>query len=202
MDVFIGTIMPFGFNFPPVNWATCNGQLLPISQYNALFALISTYYGGNGVQNFAVPNLCGRVPIGFGAGTGLPSYTLGESAGTPSVTLTTAQMPAHNHTVLANPGNPQAAGNLQVSVQVAGTASSPVNAPTTANNVLGASGNGQQQAAIWSSAMAAPVNMAGVSVNTNAMVGTAGNNLPVDIMNPFLALNFCIAVNGIFPSHQ
>ncbi len=200
MDVFIGTILPFGFDFAPVDWLACNGQTLPLSQYQALFALIGTNYGGTGVQNFNLPDLRGRMPIGFGNGPNLPSYILGDMDGAATLALNSSQMPTHTHTVLANPGNPQAAGNLQVAVQVAGTAASPANSPTAANNVLGASGTGQQQAAIWSNAMTAPVNMAGVSINTNAMVGTAGNNLPVEIMNPFLALNFCIAVNGLFPS--
>lgn len=202
MDVFMGTILPFGFNYPPVDWAACNGQLLPISQYNALFALLGTYFGGNGTQNFGLPDLRGRMPIGFGAGPGLPTYVMGENGGNVNVSLTTSQMPTHSHTVLANPGNPQAPGNLQMTVQVAGTATSPANAPTAANNVLGASGPGAGSATIWSNAMSSPVTMAGTSINTNAMVGTAGNNLPVDITNPFLALNFCIAVNGIFPSRQ
>lgn len=202
MDVFIGTILPFGFDFPPVDWQTCAGQILPISQYQAVFALLGTYYGGNGTQNFQLPDLRGRTPIGFGTGPNQPTYNIGEFGGAGNITLTSGQMPMHNHTVLANPGNPQAAGNLQVAVQVAGTATSPVTAPTATNNVLGASGTGPASAAIWSTATTDPVNMAGVSINTNAVVGTAGNNLPVEVMNPFLALNFCIAINGIFPSRQ
>ncbi len=202
MDVFIGTIQAFGFNFPPVDWASCNGQLVPLSQYQALFALVGTYYGGNGTQNFGLPDLRGRMPIGFGNGPGLPQYDIGETSGTASLMLTTAQMPTHSHTVLANPANPQASGNLQVSVQVAGEAATPVNAPTATHNVLGAGGSGPAAAAIWSTALNSPVNMAGVSVNNNAMVGMAGNSLPLEIMNPFLAINFCIAVNGLFPSRQ
>lgn len=202
MDVFIGTILPFGFDFPPVDWATCNGQTLSVSQYQALFALIGINYGGNGVQSFNLPDLRGRMPIGFGSGPNLPVYDIGDMSGAANVMLTSSQMPTHNHTVLANPANPQAAGNLQVAVQVAGTASAPLIAPTATNNVLGASGTGQASAAIWSNAMTGPVNIAGVSINTNAVVGTAGSNLPVEVMNPFLAINFCIAVNGLFPSRQ
>lgn len=202
MDVFMGTIMPFGFDYPPVDWVACNGQVLPVSQNNALFALIGTFYGGDGRATFGVPDLRGRMPIGFGTGPGLPNYVLGEKDGSPSVILTSSQMPTHSHTVLANPGNPHASGNLQVTVQAAGTASNPATIPTTTNNVLGASGTGQQAAAIWSDALTQPVDMAGVAINTNATVGTAGNNLPVETMNPYLALNFCMAVNGIFPSRQ
>jgi microcystin-dependent protein len=199
MESFVGTIQAFGFDYAPQDWSTCAGQILSISQNNVLFALLGTYYGGNGQTTFGLPDLRGRTPIGYGTGPGLPSYNIGESDGSPTTALTNAQLPMHSHTVLANPANPQAPGNLQMSVQVASTASSPVNTPSTSNNFLGASGGGPGQASIWSNALQAPVTMGGTSINTNAMVGPAGNSQPLDIMNPFLAINFCIAVNGLFP---
>ncbi len=202
MEVFMGTILPFGFDFPPVDWMSCNGQLISISQNSALFALLGTFYGGDGQITFGLPDLRGRMPIGFGNAPGLGNYAIGDKAGNTNITLTSSQMPAHTHTVLANPANPQAAGNLQVGVQVAGTASNPVTAPTATNNILGASGTGPQAAGIWSDALTNPQTLGGTSINTNAVVGAAGNNLPVPITNPYLALNFCLAVNGIFPSRQ
>jgi microcystin-dependent protein len=109
----------------------------------------------------------------------------------------------HSHTVLANPANPQAPGNLQISVQVASVPSSAAITPTASNNFLGASVSGSAgAAAIWSDALQSPVAMGGTSINTNAMVGPAGNSQPLGLMNPFLAINFCIAVNGLFPSRQ
>src|SRR6266545_636382 len=96
-DPFIGEIRMFGGNFAPLGWAFCNGQLLAISQYDALFALIGTTYGGDGQTTFALPNLQGRIPIHMGTGGGLSPRTIGESSGTETVTLTVDQLPMHDH---------------------------------------------------------------------------------------------------------
>jgi len=101
-EPFIGQIQAFGFNFAPMGWALCNGQLLSIQQYTALFSLIGATYGGNGTTNFAVPDLQGRVAISQGAGTGLTVRTMGNKSGDENVGLTTNQMPQHNHTVAAS----------------------------------------------------------------------------------------------------
>src|SRR3954467_4943021 len=100
-DPFIGEIRPFGFNFAPRGWATCDGQLLAIAQNTALFSILGPTYGGNGSTTFALPNLAGRVPVGPGQGRGLSVYDLGESIGTGNVTLTQGEMPIHNHLVTA-----------------------------------------------------------------------------------------------------
>ena len=94
-EPFIGEIRAFGFNFPPRGWATCAGQLLPISQNTALFSILGTYFGGNGTTNFALPNLQGNVPLHVGSGPGLSPRTIGETGGAPQVTLNVNQMPAH-----------------------------------------------------------------------------------------------------------
>src|SRR6186713_2435722 len=94
---FVGEIRMFGGNFAPAGWAFCNGQVLPISENDVLFNLIGTTYGGDGQETFALPNLQSRVPIHMGQGPGLSSYTIGEMGGTETVTLTTNQIPAHNH---------------------------------------------------------------------------------------------------------
>lgn len=99
---YLGEIRIFPYNFAPSGWAFCAGQILPISQNTALFALIGTFYGGNGSSTFALPDLRGRVIMGQGQGPGLPSYTVGQPGGTDTVTLTTAQIPAHGHPVLAS----------------------------------------------------------------------------------------------------
>jgi microcystin-dependent protein len=97
MDNFVAEIRLFGFNFPPKGWAQCNGQLLPISQNTALFALLGTYYGGDGVTTFALPDLRDRTPIGAGQGPGLADRAMGETGGAAAVTLTEANLPAHRH---------------------------------------------------------------------------------------------------------
>ena len=96
-DVYIGEIRCVAFNYAPRGWALCNGQILPISQNQALFALLGTTYGGDGINTFALPNLCGRVPVGEGQGPDLPKISLGEQGGSEEVTLTTTQLPAHTH---------------------------------------------------------------------------------------------------------
>ena len=104
-EPFLGQIMLVGFNFAPVGWALCNGQILSITQNTALFSLLGTTYGGNGTTTFALPDLRGRAAVGFGQGPGLSNYDLGQSTGTETVTLTVGQMPAHNHMVAANAAN-------------------------------------------------------------------------------------------------
>src|SRR6266404_6832288 len=96
-DAFVGEIRMFGFNFAPTGWATCDGQLLPISQNTALFSLLGTFYGGDGKSTFALPNLDGSSPVHFGQGPGLSPYDLGQQGGQETVTLISTEMPAHNH---------------------------------------------------------------------------------------------------------
>lgn len=98
-DQYLGEIRMFAGNFAPLNWAFCNGQLLSISQNTALFSLIGTYYGGDGVTTFGLPNLQSRIPLHQGQGIGLSPYVIGQNGGTENVTLTTQQMPQHNHNV-------------------------------------------------------------------------------------------------------
>ncbi len=102
---YVGEIRMVGFNFAPVGWAFCDGALMDIAQYDTLFNLIGTTYGGDGQTTFALPNLSGRIPVHMGAGPGLSNYVIGEAAGTETVTLTSNQMPAHSHAPLAQSGN-------------------------------------------------------------------------------------------------
>ena len=178
-DPFLGEIRMVGFNFAPRGWAQCQGQLMAISQNTALFSLLGTMYGGDGRVTFGLPDFQGRSPVGMGQGPGLSPIDQGEKAGTENVTLTVVNMPTHNHPTM---------------VQVAGAPSSPVNTPSASNSVLGASGAGQGQAAIWSTELTSPVQMSGVQA------GLAGGNQPFPTRNPYLGINFCIAVEGIFPS--
>ncbi|WP_019987748.1 phage tail protein [Rudanella lutea] len=174
MEVFIGMIGLFGFNFPPKDWAFCNGQLLSISQNSALFALLGTTYGGNGQTTFALPDLRGRTPIGMGNGPGLTPRTIGEMSGSENVTLLQTQMPQHNH--LMNVSN------------LAGTNTSPENSVIAVASVSG------EPLAGYSST---------IDTTANPMaIGMAGGTQPHNNMQPYLAMNYCIALYGIFPSRN
>lgn len=168
---FLGEIRMGGFNFAPRGWAFCIGQLLPIAQYDALFALVGTTYGGDGVTTFALPDLRGRIPINQGQGPGLSNYVMGQKAGTESVTLTTAQIPSHSHVITA--------------------ASSGTRSANPVGNLLGSG-----EADIYNHDGAN-----GVAMSPNA-IAQSGGNQPHDNMQPYLCINFFIALEGIFPSRN
>ncbi|MDO7900118.1 phage tail protein [Pseudomonas citrulli] len=195
MEVFMGTIQSFAFNFAPSGWALCNGQTLPISQYQALFSLLGTYYGGNGTTNFMLPNLQSRLPIGQGNGLGLTPRVIGEASGTENVTATLNNLPNHTHALTGI--------TASTTLQLANPASNPANTPTAANSFIGTSGTGPGAANIYSDQLgASPVPLKGVTTTVSGTVAPTGNGLPMAIMNPFLAINFSIALNGIFPSRN
>jgi microcystin-dependent protein len=171
-EPFIAEIRVFGFNFAPVGWAFCDGQILPISQNTALFSLIGTYYGGNGTSNFALPNLQGSFPLQQGQALGLSPYDLGQTGGVPSVALTLSQMPSHSHP-------------LGCSTAVAGQTS-----PASGVPAVPPAQRGQNFFA----------SSPGTSPAMNAaMLALAGGSGPHNNMPPYLSLNFCIALTGIFP---
>lgn len=195
MEVFMGTIQPFAFNFAPSGWALCYGQTLGIAQYQALFSLLGTYYGGNGQTNFMLPNLQGRLPLGQGNGLGLTPRVIGEVSGTENVTATLNNLPNHTHTLTGITAN--------TTLQLANPASNPANTPSATNSFIGTSGTGPGSANIYSDQLgASPVTLQGVSTTVSGTVAPAGNGLPMAIMNPFLAINFSIALNGLFPSRN
>ena len=170
---YLGEIRVVGFNFAPVGWAQCDGQLLPISQNTALFSLLGTFYGGDGVTSFGLPNLQGCAPMHQGQGLGLSPRVIGEVAGETTVTLITSQIPSHTH-----PGQNGTTSN-------AGT-------PGT-TTIFGGGGRGKEPAyapAATAAAMSA------------ALVGSTGGSQPHDNMPPYLVLNFVIALTGIFPSRS
>jgi microcystin-dependent protein len=167
---FVGEIRMFGFNFAPQGWAMCNGQLLPISQNTALFALIGTFYGGNGTNTFALPNLQSSVAIHQGQRSGLSPYQIGEAGGVENVTLTQGQMPTHSHPVEAN-------SSPATGTRPSGT----VLARTTAN--------------VYAAAPDTTTMNAGT-------IGSTGSSQAHPNIQPYLVLNFCIALNGVFPSRN
>ncbi|SCW96960.1 Microcystin-dependent protein [Pseudomonas sp. NFIX10] len=195
MEVFIGTIQSFAFNFAPRDWALCNGQTLSLSQYQTLFALIGVTYGGNGQTTFMLPNLQGRLPLGQGNGLGLTPRVIGEVSGTENVTPTLNNLPIHTHTLTGV--------TASTTLQLANPASNPVNTPTATNSFIGTSGTGPGSAAIYSDQIgASPVPLQGVSTTVSGTISPAGNGMPLAVMNPFLAINFSIALQGYFPSRN
>jgi microcystin-dependent protein len=177
---FVAEIRIFGFNFAPTGWAQCNGQLLPISQNTALFSLLGTFYGGDGKSNFGLPNLEGRVPLHVGAsqpGPGLSTYYLGEETGSETVTLLISEMPLHNHLVAAQTGN--------------AVTPDPANANLAAGHyvVQGIGGD----IAMYSSSTPADMGFAPTALSLT------GNNFPHNNIMPSLVLNYCIAMQGIYP---
>jgi microcystin-dependent protein len=176
---YLSEIKIVSFNFAPKSWALANGQLLPINQNQALFSLLGTTYGGNGQTNFALPNLRGQVPIHFGAG-----YTLGQAAGSNSVTLNIQQLPTHLHFMQAS--NNQADTNA---------------------SALSPSGNILAQAfAVQAGNVQQPVNRFSTASPTGTMnpntLQLVGGNQPHTNQMPSLVLNFIIALQGVFPSQN
>jgi microcystin-dependent protein len=168
---YIGEIRMVGFNYAPAGWALCNGVSLAISQNQALYSLIGTTYGGDGVSVFALPNLLSRVPVSMGQGPGLSNYVLGQVGGSETVTLTSGQLPSHTHTV--------------------GCTSGSSNSQTPQNNFWGTWGDAQYSDQ--------PAN---TTMNANAVAQPPWGSRPHDNLMPFQAINFIIALVGIYPSRN
>lgn len=169
-EPFIGQITIYGLSYAPRGWAFCDGQILPIRQYTALFSLLGTYYGGDGVTTFALPDMRGRTPIHQGQGQGLSPYVIGEQVGVESLALLTTEIPTHTHlpmanNTIANQGGPK-------------------------NNFWALESTGQS--ATYS-------NQSPNAIMNQMSVGPSGNSQPHENRQPFLTMSFCIAMEGIFP---
>jgi len=180
-DVFLGQITMFGGTFAPRGFAFCNGQLLSIAQNSALFALLGTTYGGDGIQTFALPNLQSRLAVHVGHGAGLSNYNLGQTGGEQSVTITSATMPIHGHTFNATNGQAStpSIGNTVIPGQ-----------PTAGNNPEFYAAQGQGQPPV----MLKKFNM--------AVCSSSGGSQPHSNLMPSLCISFVIALEGIFPSRN
>ena len=180
MDDYIGVIKLFAGTYAPKGWEFCNGQIMSIAQNTALFSILGTTYGGDGRTTFALPNLGGTVPVGTGQSTTGTNYTVGEMAGQENVTLIQTQIPQHTHIILANSG-------------VGSTNNSTGNFPA----------GGQTQADRSSQPL--PTNSFATSSNTTMnpqVVGPAGGSQPHTNMQPYLAMNYIICLQGIFPPRE
>lgn len=171
-EPFLGQIQIFPYNFAPRGWAFCQGQILPIAQNTALFSLLGTTFGGNGQTTFALPDLRSRVPVGVGQGPGLSSYVLGQVGGQENVTLTVNNLAAHTHPVTFKVNNSE------------GGTTNPENA------YLGKADPGPYAANQNANGGAQPP------------TGPTGGNQPFSIIQPYLGLYYCIALEGIFPSRN
>jgi len=169
-DPFVAEIRIFPFNFPPKGWAFCDGQILPLSQNTALFSLLGTTYGGDGKSNFALPNMQGNAPMHPGQGPGLSLHDLGETGGSETVTVLESEIPAHSHGLM--------------DTSTTGTKSTP-----DGNSIARTSGATPYQP---------PAGAALVPMSDQA-VTPAGGDQPHNNMMPYLTLNFCIALQGVFP---
>jgi microcystin-dependent protein len=183
-EPYVGQIIMAGFNYAPKGFAGCNGQILSIQQNEVLFALLGTTYGGNGISTFALPNLQGRAPMHFGNNFG-QSYPIGTQAGEVSHTLLQNELPAHTHFLKAN----------------AGTAASANSQTPGSGTVLGRTVGHPSRGADF------PVTMYSSSATSLVATGagsiaTSGGNQPHENRQPFLGINFCIALTGIFPSRN
>lgn len=170
-DPFVAEIRIFGFNFAPTGWALCNGQILPISQNTALFSLLGTTYGGNGQTTFALPNMQGNAPMHPGQGPGLSLHDLGETGGSEFVTLLQSEMPAHSHALSAAGGD-------------VGDERTPIDRSFARTTGVGGPLYGAANSLVQLNPAALP---------------PAGGSLPHNNMMPYLTLNFCIALQGVFP---
>lgn len=181
IDPYLGNVTVFAGNFAPRSWMFCQGQLLAIANYDALFALIGTTYGGDGQTTFALPDLRSRVSIHAGQGPGLSNYVLGQMSGTENVTLLSSNLPMHNHSLLAPLALKQSASTATTG------ASDPTNAyPASGAKSYFGTSDGTRMGS-YSSISTTPI---------------AGGSQPVPIIQPYLAMNYIIAVEGIFPSRN
>lgn len=179
-DSFLGEIQILGCNFAPRGWAFCSGQLISISQNAALFSLLGTTYGGNGSTTFALPDLRSRTPVHQGQGLGLSSYVMGQQTGVENVTLLATEMPAHSHVAATTATQPcRNTGGDTENPSAAFPAQNPI------AEVFSSTSNG---------------NMGALAVTTT--LANTGGGQPHTNFQPFLALNFCIAIQGVYPSRN
>jgi microcystin-dependent protein len=195
-EAYIGSIVLFAGNFAPRGWAFCNGQLLAIQQYTAVFSILGTTYGGNGTSNFALPNLQGRVPVGVGQAPGLSPWTLGQTSG-----FENAQLPLHTH--------PASTSSLTLSATAAGNITPAClnddgDQSTPKGNVQAKAANGYAAAGDADSTMAPIAVSLPVTgtVTGNVSIGNAGSNVPLSNIQPSLGLNWIICLEGLFPSRN
>lgn len=199
-DQYLGTILLWAGNFTPRNFMPCDGRSLAVSQYTALFALLGTIYGGNGTTTFNLPDLRGRVPVNYGTGPNLSPYNLGDKGGAESVQMSASQLAAHNHnnTLTINPSN------VNVPISIPSVSGSDANAAKpTSTTYLGKMSASSMYSTATSDSTLKPFTATGTVTPSVAITNvSAGGNAPINVRQPYLALNFIICVQGLFPSRS
>lgn len=200
-EPFLGTVMIWAPNFAPRGWALCAGQLLPIAQNSALFSLLGSTYGGNGQVTFGLPNLQGRIPVGQGQSSGTSFYDLGQTGGAEAVTLNVSQLPNHNHgATFTSTGLPQVEVTMNATTAQAGS-----DAPTTGSQLgdvvpsttrIYAPGGGTQVP------LGGATGRLSGEVQGTVAVSSTGGSAPFSVIQPYQALNYVIALQGVFPSRN
>ncbi len=184
MDPFLGLINAFGFNFAPYQWAVCGGQVLPLRQYTALFALLGVQYGGDGVTTFGLPNLNSRAAVGAGPDGQYFNYEQGSTGGAESVVLSPLNLPMHSH---------------NVSFSINGSSASAVSTQTAAGGYPANVDDGSSNNFAYAPAATQGQYMASMPVITIGPAGS-GSGGSIGIRQPYLAINYCIALSGVFPT--
>ncbi len=200
MDGYLGTIVMWPMDWAPQNWAICDGAVIAVQQNTALFSLLGTKFGGNGTTTFALPDLRGRMPIGMGQGTGLPSYTLGQQGGMANTTLTQSNLPSHTHPATMSLTGLGATTTLNVSTQGGGS-----NTPATGASLCATTGGpGGADIYITPAPTANLVALGNISTAVSGSgtvtVDATGNGQAFDNHPPYLGINFIICVSGMYPS--
>lgn len=209
-DPFIGEIRMFAGTFAPRGWAFCNGQLLAISTNSALFSILGTTYGGNGTTTFGLPNLQSRTPVGTGTGAGLSNVVLGQAAGVENVNLTTNQLPIHAPTATFTGNATSVAATVDVATTTAAAMVPPatgattyLSATTAKAGVANVTFNGLFTGTAPDSTKASLGGVQAIVTPTGTVtVSPVGGGQPVGIRNPYLGMNFIIALEGIYPSRN
>jgi microcystin-dependent protein len=179
---FIGQVIMFGGSYTPVGWVTCDGRLLSIAEYDVLYSLLGTTYGGDGQTTFGVPDLRSRIPVCMGQGNGLSNYVIGQMAGNESITLQPNQLPTHNHSIAttAKPGTNNIPGVTLILADEGGSGA----------------GTGDGQVTAYGAVSASTISLSG------SAIGNSGNSFPHENRQPYQALNFIIAYSGTYPSRS
>lgn len=195
-EPFLGAILAFGFTFNPRGWQTCSGQLISIAQNTALFSLLGTTYGGNGQTTFALPDLRGRSMVGVGNGPGLTPIVYGQVGGTETTTLTINNMPQHNHQLV--PGVNAGQVNLALTANAA-TGGAIANDTDNGTNSFAAGGSTPN---IYSEPGTGTTKIGGITSTISGSTSIVGGSQAFSIRDPYLGINLCIAMEGIFPSRN
>ena len=201
MDIFMGFIAAFGFNYPPRDWVWCAGQLLAISDNTSLYSLLGSLYGGDDRSVYGIPELRGRVPMGYGQSPGLPNYPLGLRYGTPTHTLTLSQMPAHNHDAVVAGGGVSVSGAIYASVEN-GANEQPQIGDYLATSFKVRGDLNKNYIPDADKGTTVPLNGLEVEatfIRPTVVTDDAGNDRAFEIMQPITAINYSMVFQGLYP---